>query len=263
MTKNSINLTRLLKSEKSLKSQFTKAKPFGHLIIENFFYTNHASKLISEFPSPEEMGMSSAFSGVAESKKQLSDLKKMPQIFQKTFKDLSSPVFMNFLSRISGIKPLYDDKKLTGGGLHQGATGSFLDIHADFNLDKKTGKYRRLNILIYLNKSWKDSWQGHLELWDKDMRKMVKKVKPEFNKCVIFATDIDSYHGYKKMILPKGKTRKSLAAYYYSNNPAPGEIREFHNTLFKARPGELRNTILYPLMTSKILQKIKDFILSK
>lgn len=95
-------------------------------------------------------------------------------------------------------------------------------------------------------------------MWDNKMNKCVVKVKPEFNKCVIFATDIDSYHGYKKMILPKGVTRKSIAAYYYSDDPAPSEKREFHNTIFKARPGELRNRILYPIDTSKVAEKARD-----
>lgn len=252
-----INIGKIQQSKEKLAQEFRAAKPYKHIVIEGFFTRSYAEKMHQQFPSLETMRPSSAFSGLAEKKGQLSELRKMPPIFQATFKELMNPQFRKLLSDITGIKPLYRDQNLTGGGLHQGGDGSFLDIHADFNLDKQTGLYRRLNILIYLNKKWKDSYGGHLEMWDKNMTSLVKKVAPAFNRCLIFATDIDSFHGYAEMKLPEGVTRKSLAAYYYSSEPAPGESQQFHNTLFKARPGELRNKILYPLINSKLSQQLR------
>ena len=34
-------------------------------------------------------------------------------------------------------------------------------------------KERRLNIILYLNKTWKDEWNGDTELWNTDMTKNV------------------------------------------------------------------------------------------
>lgn len=257
---SAINLKNIKANLSKYSKSFKNAKPYPHLVIENFFKKRASEKMYLEFPTVAQMQMSSAFSGVAEKKNQLSDTTKMSPIFRQVFRELMSPEFRKIVASISGIDPVLPDQDLAGGGLHQGSSGSFLDIHADFNKHPVTGKYRRLNILIYLNKNWKSKYGGNLEMWDKDMTKCEKSVAPIFNRCLIFATDKYSHHGYAKMDLPDGVTRKSLAAYYYSNAPAPGEDEEFHNTLFKARPGELRNKILYPLITSKVSQKIRTLI---
>lgn len=169
-----------------------------------------------------------------------------------------TPEFRSIISAVTDVKPVLADPDFIGGGMHQGGDGSFLDIHADFNKHMTTGKYRRLNILIYLNKNWKKKYGGDLELWDNKMKRCVKKISPDFNRCVIFATDKVSYHGYRKMRLPKDVTRKSIAAYYYSNRPAEGEDLEFHNTLFQARPGELRNRFLYSALNSRFVQRLRE-----
>ena len=254
-----MDLSILKRNLKTIKKQFQQAEPYPHVIIENFLKRPMAEKLLREFPSVEDMRASSAFSGVAEKKSQLSDIEKMPKLFQGVFKDLMSSEFRSFVSQISGIKPVLPDPDLTGGGLHQGGDGSFLDIHADFNKHPKTGKYRRLNILIYLNKNWKESYGGYLEIWDKDMKSCVKSVAPVFNRCLIFATDKQSHHGYPVMHLPPGVTRKSMAAYYYSDQPAVGEDMEYHTTLFKARPGEFKSA-LYMLLSSKLVQRLRTWL---
>ena len=35
---------------------------------------------------------------------------------------------------------------------------------------------RRINVLIYLNHNWKESYGGSLELWDRKVKKCVKKI---------------------------------------------------------------------------------------
>ena len=51
-----------------------------------------------------------------------------------------------------------------------------------------------------------------------------------------------AFHGYKELRLPRGVTRRSLAAYYYSGERSDAQTPEAHNTLFQLRPGQRRAT---------------------
>ncbi len=129
------------------------------------------------------------------------------------------------------------DDSLEGGGLHQSARGGFLNIHADFTVHphKKNWK-RRVNVLVYLNKNWKEEYNGHLELWRSDMKNCEVKILPIFNRCVIFNTDENSFHGFPDALnCPENITRKSIALYYFTEEKvAPRRI----NTNYKPKPQE-------------------------
>ena len=107
---------------------------------------------------------------------------------------LNSFKFLSFLQKLTGIKEsLVPDPYFFGGGLHQIKRGGFLKVHADFNYHPQMKLDRRLNLLIYLNEDWQDEWGGFLELWDKDMKKCVKKLSPKFNNIVVFNTNDYSF----------------------------------------------------------------------
>ena len=98
---------------------------------------------------------------------------------------------------------------------------------------------RRLNLLLYLNKEWKEEYGGHFELWNRDVTTCEAKILPIFNRCVIFNTSDFSYHGHPNPLnCPENLTRKSLALYYYSNGRPQEEISGKHSTIFQERPGE-------------------------
>ena len=70
---------------------------------------------------------------------------------------LNSQPFLHFIQILTGInETLLGDPYFEGGGLHQIIRGVYLKVHADFNKHKLTGLDRRVNILIYLNKNWKE-----------------------------------------------------------------------------------------------------------
>lgn len=96
---------------------------------------------------------------------------------------------------------------------------------------------RRLNMLIYLNKDWQPEWGGELELWDKQMQQKVRSVAPVFNRCVIFSTDADSFHGHPDgLTTPPDVTRKSIALYYYTASSRIYEEVPTASTQYHARP---------------------------
>src|SRR3712207_1690584 len=153
--------------------------------------------------------------------------------------ELNSATFIDFLERLTGIDGLIPDPHFEGGGLHQIEPGGHLKVHADFNRHPRMDLERRLNVLIYLNRDWKDEYGGAFELWNEDMTECAERVMPYFNRCVVFSTTSTSYHGHPEpLACPEGMTRKSVALYYYSKDRPASERSEGHNTLFKARPGE-------------------------
>ena len=128
----------------------------------------------------------------------------------------NSSTICEFLQVLTGIEKLIPDPHFVGGGLHQIVQGGFLKIHADFNWHGDLDLHRRINLLVYLNKNWKEEYGGHLELWDKEMKNCEERVLPVFNRCAIFTTTSDSWHGNPApLTCPEGWTRKSLALYYY------------------------------------------------
>jgi Rps23 Pro-64 3,4-dihydroxylase Tpa1-like proline 4-hydroxylase len=112
-----------------------------------------------------------------------------------------------------------------GGGYHLIPPGGYLDVHADFNRSPQTGRFRRLNLLIYLNPGWSDLG-GHLELWGAAGREV--DVAPEFNRTVVFETSSKSWHGHPR---PATRWRKSVAAYFFTETQPDGYHTD-HSTVW-------------------------------
>ena len=226
------------------KNKFVSAKPFPYIEIDNFFNEKFLNNILDSFPKMSENKHNFNRNNKAEVKFATNLPENIPDNINKFIEYLNSYFFLNFLKDLTGIKEkLIPDPYLEGAGLHEIKTGGFLKIHSDFNLHPELKLNRRLNLLIYLNKDWKQEWGGHLELWDRDMKSCKVKIPPLFNKMVIFNTTDFSFHGHPEPLnCPNNVTRKSIALYYYTNGRPSNEIN-FENghmdrpTLFQKRPG--------------------------
>ncbi len=85
----------------------------------------------------------------------------------------SAPV-LQFLEALTGIEGLIPDPYFGGAGPHQILPGGFLKVHADFNWHPMLKLDRRLNLLVYLNRDWREEYGGHLELWDTKAERCVR-----------------------------------------------------------------------------------------
>jgi Rps23 Pro-64 3,4-dihydroxylase Tpa1-like proline 4-hydroxylase len=219
-----------------LSKRYQNASPYAHIVLENFLNPEALDECIAEFNKLNESDGWINYAHYNEKKKGLNKLDLLPEAIKGTINELNSPEFLQFLGTLTGIKSLQKDDYLEGGGIHQSTKGGYLNIHADFTVHPHHRNWqRRVNILIYLNKNWKDEWGGKLELWDKEMKACEVKVAPVFNRCVIFNTDADSYHGHPEpMTCPEDAYRRSIALYYYSIEDKP--FRRATN--YQARPGE-------------------------
>jgi hypothetical protein len=120
---------------------------------------------------------------------------------------------------VTGIDGLIPDPYYEGGGLHCSGPGGVLLPHTDFHHYGRLNLYRRINLLLYLNPEWTESFGGCLELWEKGAKGPAKLVVPDWGTCVIFRTDDDSVHGFS-MPVREGHWRRSLALYYYTGQEA-------------------------------------------
>jgi Rps23 Pro-64 3,4-dihydroxylase Tpa1-like proline 4-hydroxylase len=231
---NSINNIYLEPAQvEKLSTDFAGAQPYKHLVMDNFLKEEVAALLYDHFPSIEKL--SKHYKGLNENKSEGSNFNDFHPVFTQVRNDFMSPEFAKWMSQVTGIKEVFITDDKLGTGLHQGGDGSFLDIHVDFSIHHLKNVYRRLNMLIYLNKNWKTEYGGSMEMWDASMSKMVKAVPPLFNRCLIFETSDISYHGYSKITLPPGETRKSFYTYFYTNQPANAQVK-YHDTVFKPKP---------------------------
>lgn len=219
------------------REAYATAKPFPHIVIDNFLPESLLENVLTEFPSPKQIDWQ-AFQTPAEKKLASKHEQQMGDATRLLLYSLNSSTFITFLEILTGIDGLLPDPHFEGGGLHQIEKGGFLKMHVDFNQHKKLRLDRRLNFLLYLNKDWKEEYGGHLELWDQNMIQCEKKILPVFNRCVVFSTTDFSYHGHPEpLTCPEDRTRKSLALYYYSNGrPAEETLGTPHTTIFQTRP---------------------------
>ena len=232
-------LSRMKEIAAKRRGAYLAAEPYPHIVIDGFFDEWVLNAVLAEFPTPKDKNWV-RHDVPEEIKLQSKHERDIPPFARQLLYALNSASFLEFLELLTGIETLIGDPYFEGGGLHQIMPGGKLAIHADFNNHVAYGLNRRLNLLVYLNKNWKDEYGGHFELWDRGMTAMVKKVAPIFNRVVIFTTSRYSYHGHPDpLTCPRDMTRKSMALYYYTNGGAEaGQVDPRHSTLFQKRPGE-------------------------
>ena len=252
------------------REKFVNANPFPFIIIDDFFSKEFLNEVLNQFPNLTEQKKTTNYDNKNEVKFANNQYKNFPNNIKKLFDFLNSDFFLNFLQRITNIQEkLIPDFELNGGGLHEIKKGGLLKIHSDFNKHPSLDLDRRLNVLIYLNKDWKEEYGGHLEFWDKEMTSCREKVLPIFNKMVIFSTTDNSNHGHPDPLnCPDNMSRKSIATYYYTKGRPVNEIDKMfskNTTYFKDRLGQNNETdqnsgtLKRFLRSLNIYQNIKKF----
>ena len=199
------------------KENFKKAKPYENVVIPLFFKEEIANELRDNFPTPSKDEWN-YYHNPIECKYSLNKFDEYPKI-KELYNYLQSEEFINYIREISGIEDLEADPYLHGAGLHAYGNNGKLDIHLDYNIHPITKKERRLNLIIYLNKDWKEEYGGNLKLYDKDFNEVhdIYKYIPMWNTGFLFKTSDISYHGLPEPIkCPDDVYRKSIAIYYVS-----------------------------------------------
>jgi 2OG-Fe(II) oxygenase superfamily len=238
-----LNINRAIEFGASLSGDYCFAEPFPHIVIDNFLPLEVIDKIYTNFPLEKldhdvffEMG----YAGLHKRQVAPADCNGF---IREVFGFFNSSAITQFLESLTTIQSLIPDPYFVGGGFHETSKGGKLGIHADFRINEQLHLNRRLNMIIYLNKEWQDEYGGKLELWDKKMVNKVHSIAPIYNRCVIFNTDADSFHGHPDPLMtPDNVTRKSLALYYYTASKRIYEDGVSHDTMYKARPEDSEET---------------------
>jgi Rps23 Pro-64 3,4-dihydroxylase Tpa1-like proline 4-hydroxylase len=233
--------TQKLETLAQAKAEEYKAnQPYPHIYFDNFLPVEVAEAALRDFPEPKEADWL-AYKDVNQHKKLAFDaVEKLPQSIRDVLYFLNTRPMLKFLETLTGIQSVLPDPHYVGGGLHQIRPGGLLEVHADFSYHHGLRLDRRINVLIYLNKDWKEEYGGHFELWDREVKRAEKKILPIFNRCAIFSTTSVSFHGHPvPLACPPERNRKSIATYYYSNGrpEEDPELTHKHEVAFQQRPG--------------------------
>jgi Rps23 Pro-64 3,4-dihydroxylase Tpa1-like proline 4-hydroxylase len=235
--------------------------PYPHGCYDNFLPPEILEKVREELRSLPEA--ETFFNNPQEKLKSSYQPERLAFYTRSLFYALNSRSFLAFLEELTGIEGLIPDPYFAGGGIHVVSNGGHLDIHADFNHHGKLNLERRINVLIYLNKDWREEWGGSFEVWNSDMTAKAASFVPLFNRMCCFNTGSNTWHGNPEPVAhPNGEPRMSIALYYYT--ATWDESREAHSTLFKPRPGTIdkpdrqasRHRVLQNVLPPVVYRKI-------
>lgn len=204
----------------TLRTTMEQAQPFPHLVLDDIFNPDLLRLVHEEF---DLYGLNQW--RVVQSPHETTH-RSLPQATLGPASELyfglvNSRWFVQLLSAVSGVGELITDPALYGGGLHETRHGGRFGIHRDFNRHPCSGLDNEMVFITYLNEGWDMQWGGALELWDAQARQCVREIEPVFGRSVLMRHGPASFHGHPApLLVPEGRTRRSVASYYYSYSEA-------------------------------------------
>lgn len=197
--------------------QLLQGKPFPFLVADGWFNATLLELVHEEFDLYRASNWKTVLTD-----RELTHRSHAETMFgpatQIYFGIINSGWFVRSLSKITGVEDLIVDPQFYGGGLHETRNGGHFGVHRDFDRHLRTGLQNQMVLITYLNRDWQPEWHGALELWDKSKKNCVAKVEPEFGRTLILPHGQHSYHGHPtKLDCPEPLTRRSVAAYFYTN----------------------------------------------
>lgn len=239
--------------------EYVNAEPYPNIVIDGLFDEDILNKIVDEFPDLAKQKDIIVYNNLNEVKLAAKGEGSFGETTRLFAHYLNSQPFLEFLQELTGIKEmLVPDPYFIGGGYHEIKPGGLLKVHTDFNKHDFTMLDRRVNVLVYLNKDWDESYGGHFEMWDYEMKNSVKKILPIFNRMAVFSTTDFANHGHPNpLTCPPDRSRRSLALYYYSNGRPKSEVNSRpHATIFKSRADVKNDTIKEPVTFKDVMHEV-------
>jgi Rps23 Pro-64 3,4-dihydroxylase Tpa1-like proline 4-hydroxylase len=201
-------LERLRERAETLQANYSSAKPYPHVAIDDLFEPELLARLVAEFPKSEQRDwiVWDTNHELKTTSRGIDRLSIFTQIFCLW---LNSREVIKAIESIVGIDNLVGDPIFHGAGLHEMHRGGWLEMHADYTKHSTLPLMRRINLLIYLNRDWDTSWGGELVLQDHKNSKIEVSYPPYFNRTIIFPTTAQTFHGVPTpLTCPPERSRK-------------------------------------------------------
>ena len=229
-------LARLNERAEELRRTFIDAEPFPHVVVDGLFDDALLDAIAAEFPGLSDEHWYTTVSPNG-GKRYAGDVEGLAgPLTLILVRRLNAQSFIDCLEAITGLDGLISHREPT---MHLSGRGSELGVHIDGSKAGKTGLLRRLNLLLYLNRNWSESYAGDLELWNEDATVCVKRIAPLFNRLVILLNTDKSYHGFPRPLLcPDGTCRRAISVRFFTTKMRNGERASPDQPHF--RPQDLR-----------------------
>jgi hypothetical protein len=150
---------RLPGHAQSLRREYLNAKPWPHIVVEGIFPEGLLDSVAAECAGLDQARLirsndyrqikQEASEGLGPATKHLLEI-------------VEGESFREFVSAVTGVADLLPDPMHKFAGAHRTPPGGFTKIHRDFEVHPTSGLFHRVNLLVYLNRDWADSYGGTL-----------------------------------------------------------------------------------------------------
>lgn len=209
----------------NLHAKFLHAKPFQHVVIDNFLRPDVFTALsleMSEYYGRNE-NKGKRWNTEAESGKWGSTGLQLPPGLKALDEYLKSSELIDLLQQISGFEDLQVTANINGIGFsffHAMKPGAYLGPHTDHTRDLNNGPYHVLNIIIYMSNTWDANWGGGTTIFEKNI-KLATDVEYRPNRALVFMHSPWSVHGTQRVSELAKTQRFSIYYDYYTQKPEP------------------------------------------
>ncbi len=205
--------------------------PFTHFVVEDFAPAGLVDGL-SWVPGPEWAGWEARYDNDCErGKRTTRRLDAIGPGWGDLFGWLNGELLATTLGRTCGVYPLSPDPTAHGAGLHVTEPGGHLSPHLDYALHPLLeGMERRLNLVLFLNREWREEWGGALELYDNAAATVGARIYPKLNRAVLWCPGDVEFHGTQRVEYVDDERAANVpprvtAAAYYLAPARPGVTR--------------------------------------
>ncbi len=233
-------LARLQADETPLRAAFEASSAkvgVRFCVVDGLLPPAVAQRIAAAFPGVESMRLMNSF---RERKYTSKDFDRFDPLMADITFAVQDPRVVAVVERITGIAEQVPDARLYAGGLSAMTRGHFLGPHIDNSHDGERRLYRTLNLLYYVTPDWTSDCGGHLELWDRGVRRN-EVIESRFNRLAIMETNPWSWHSVCEV--RADRARRCVSNYYFSPR-SPTGVDYFNVTAFSARPEQKLRRLL-------------------